>query len=241
MCRSTLDRRRIRRIVALLLFTSFPALSQTFLNSIPGPGDISVTPDLQQPDTPITSRGDTLPTPSWPNYCAPVSAANIWEFFDNRDGTSLSPWSGDLPQPGPPYGWGTSWSTATIQGQGVNPATPSVYMNTNGIVGGPWFGTLIADTYAGAPEFAGSVASANGLTKTAYRVPPTLDEAIAWVPVNPPVVNQTNEATTPRVSHSTSPRSCRSIVGLFPVRGTTRATESNTTRSRPRQGATRVG
>jgi len=171
---------------------------QTFLTSISGAGDTSVMTDLQQPDTLIVSGfgAGALPAPSWPNYCAPVSAANIWEFYDNRDTSNIAPWGGSLPQPGPAFGWGVSWSTSTIQGQGTTPANPPVYMNTNGIVGGPWAGTNIQDIYAGVIAYATSTETANALTKTSYTVSPLLDEVQAYVPPAPGSVQIVDETAS---------------------------------------------
>jgi len=166
-----------------------------FLPSMSGAGDVSVMPDLQQPDTLIFNAGGPLPVPSWPNYCAPVSAANVWKFYDNRDATNLAPWTGGLPEPNPPFGWGSSWSTSTIQGQGTSPPVPPAYMNANDVTGGgTWAGTLIADIYPGVRSYAGAVENASGLTKSPYYVPVTAEEAVAWIPVSPPTVLQTNEA-----------------------------------------------
>jgi len=62
-------------------------------------------------------------------------------------------------------------------------------MNTNGIVGGPWFGTLIVDIWAGLQSYALLPESAGGFTKGRYTVPLSLDEAAGWVASNPPNVN----------------------------------------------------
>ncbi len=67
--------------IILACVTCLGAEAQTYLPSMAGPHpDLSPMPDLQQPDTLIVQGGNPLPVPSWPNYCAPVAAANIWEF-----------------------------------------------------------------------------------------------------------------------------------------------------------------
>ncbi|NUN96668.1 MAG: hypothetical protein HUU16_10900, partial [Candidatus Omnitrophica bacterium] len=188
--------------LAVLLVGARALPAQTYLPSLSGPLDLTVMPDLQQPDTLIVQGGGVPPAPSWPNYCSPVSAANIWKFYDTRDGINLAPWVGDLPQPGPPYGWMMSWSTATIQGQGtpaapLPPLPPPVYMDTNGVSTAgpsPWAGTRIQDIYQGMKAYTPAVESANGLTKGPYTASITMDELAIWEPVNPPTVNQVNEA-----------------------------------------------
>ena len=62
---------RIVVVCGLLTFVVCPfSIAQTFLPNI------GSMPDLNQPDALIVSGGGTLPLASWPNYCAPVSAAN---------------------------------------------------------------------------------------------------------------------------------------------------------------------
>ena len=71
-------------IVPALLVLAFgqTAAGQNFVAGISGAGDTANMPDLQQPETLIKFHCGVNPN-LWPNYCAPVSAANIWEYYDN--------------------------------------------------------------------------------------------------------------------------------------------------------------
>ncbi len=176
-------------------------------------------PDVQQPNSQIMAQFGFggLPGPpaqcmSWPNYCAPASAANIWQFYDNRDGTVLAPWLigaplDDLPQPGNPpgvpFGWSISWSNATIQGQGADPAAGRLplHMNTNDALGclgtgSAWNGTRIVDSFFGTQSYAWIPETANAKSKLRYVVSATIDEVAPYVPDDPgSVVTITDEGT----------------------------------------------
>ena len=101
--------------ITFFLFTASITFAQQYLPGVGGAGNVGMMPDLQQPDTlikatwgaPALVGGASNPAATWPNYCAPVSAANIWKFYDNGMGMNLAPWSGDMPEPpdttlGPP-------------------------------------------------------------------------------------------------------------------------------------------
>lgn len=190
-------------LFATVLSLCLPALAQpVFLPSV------GAMPDLQQPDSQILAQfgpagllGPPAQCLSWPNYCAPVSAANVWQFFDTRDGAAFAPWFigpplDDLPQPGNPpavpLGWSISWSNASIQGQGSDPAAGRlpVHMNTNDALGclsggSGWNGTKIIDSYFGTQSYAWTLESANAMSKLRYTVTAQMDEDAPYVPPTP--------------------------------------------------------
>ena len=75
-------KRDLRLVVVCGIFSVLVSAitgAQTYLPSIAN------MPDLNQPDPLILAGGGALPNGggpmlSWPNYCAPVSAANIWKY-----------------------------------------------------------------------------------------------------------------------------------------------------------------
>ncbi len=162
-------------------------------------------PDNQQPDSQILLQfgpgvipGAGRECVTWPNYCTPVSAANIWQFYDARDGLDLAPWFvgvplDDIPTPGPAFAWSASWSNGTIQGQGSDPARPGlpVHMNTNGVLecvatGLPgWMGTRIIDCFFGMQTYPWAPETANALAKGRYRATASIDEKLLYVPDDP--------------------------------------------------------